>query len=255
MRLMNYPMLLCAICLVLLWLSAEAGARLRGRRTKIEEAEREDLVVILGAALTLLGLLIGFIFSMAISRYDQRKNYEEEEANAIGTEYLRLGFLPPSDAARARQLLKSYLEQRIQFYTERDPARINRINAFTTQLQNDLWSAVQIPAAVQPTPVNALVASGMNDVINRQGYTQAAWWNRLPVETWILMMVIAVSCNGLFGYNAQHPYSRYRRFFFLPLIVAVALFLIADLDSPRGGLIRVVPQNLVSLSNFLATGQ
>lgn len=255
MNLMNYPMLLFVICLFLMWLSVQVGSYLRRRRAKIEQAEREDLELILGACLTLLGLLIGFSFSMATSRYDQRKNYEEEEANAIGTEYLRLGFLPPPDAAKARQLLKSYLDQRILFYTERDPARINRINAFTTQLQNDLWSAVQIPGAAQPTPVNALVAAGMNDVINRQGYTQAAWWNRLPVETWILMMAIAISCNGVFGYNAHHPDSRYRRFFFLPLIVAVALFLIADLDSPRGGLIRVVPQNLVSLSSSLATGQ
>jgi hypothetical protein len=66
---------------------------------------REDFSVILSATLTLLGLLIGFSFSMAISRYDERKNYEEAEANAIGTEYVRADLLPAADAAKVRRPL------------------------------------------------------------------------------------------------------------------------------------------------------
>ena len=94
--LLNYPLVFFVLCLVVLWLSAWMGERLRrSRRHPLEEAEREDLGMVLGAALTLLGLIIGFSFSMAISRYDQRKNYEEAEANAIGTEYVRADLLPP----------------------------------------------------------------------------------------------------------------------------------------------------------------
>ena len=63
---------------------------------------REDFGFILAATLTLLGLIIGFSFSMATSRYDQRKNYEEAEANAIGTEYVRADLLPAADAATVR---------------------------------------------------------------------------------------------------------------------------------------------------------
>ncbi|MBV8626302.1 MAG: hypothetical protein JO371_00300 [Paraburkholderia sp.] len=68
------------------------------------------------ATLTLLGLIIGFTFSMALNRYDQRKNFGEEEASAIGTAYIRAALLPPDDAAKVRTLLASYLHQRILLY-------------------------------------------------------------------------------------------------------------------------------------------
>jgi hypothetical protein len=123
----------------------------------------------LSATLTLLGLLIGFSFSMAISRYDQRKNYEEAEANAIGTEYVRADLLPTVDAAKVRALLRSYIDQRILFYKTRDKQKLLQINADTAQLQSELWSAVRAPAASQPMPVSALAISGMNDVLNSQG--------------------------------------------------------------------------------------
>src|SRR5262249_51532883 len=143
------------------------------------EAEvREDFGVVLTATLTLLGLIIGFTFSMAISRYDQRKNYEEAEANAISTEYMRLDLLPPADAARLRPRLQKYLEQRILFYNTRDVRQLRQIDTAAAQLQSELWSAVQTPAAARPSPVSALAVAGMNDVLNSQGYTQAAWWNR-----------------------------------------------------------------------------
>ncbi len=216
-----------------------------------DDAEREDLGLVLGAALTLLGLIIGFTFSMAVSRYDLRKNYEEAEANAIGTEYLRAELLPADDAARAQGLLRSYVDQRILFYTARDPARLDTIGSSTAQLQKDLWSAVKVPAAAQPTAVSALVVSGMNDVLNSQGYTQAAWWNRIPAGAWILLVAIGLCCNVLFGYHARRLEGKDIRFFILPLIVAVSFFLIADLDSPRGGVIRVRAQNLESLAGLL----
>ena len=253
MFLMERPVALFTLCLCVLWLSAQAGGYLSRVLGSGQEADREDLGVVLGATLTLLGLIIGFSFSMATNRYDQRKNYEEAEANAIGTEYLRAGLLPAPDAARTRVLLRSYLDQRILFYTTRDLVRLNQVIASTTQLQNDLWSTVQAPSAAQPTAPIALVLSGMNDVLNSQGYTQAAWWNRIPSAAWMLMVAIGVCCNVLFGYNARHHEFKTWRFVVLPLVVSVSFFLIADLDSPRGGLIRVSPQNLVSLMGSLQT--
>ena len=104
-NLTDYPLLVFALALFVLWLSARIGSSFLKRRRKLEEDVREDFSVILTATLTLLGLIIGFSFSMAISRYDQRKNYEEAEANAIGTEYVRADLLPAADAARVRALL------------------------------------------------------------------------------------------------------------------------------------------------------
>jgi hypothetical protein len=247
MNLTDYPRYFFALSAIVLWLSARTGIHLRRRRIKLED-EREDLGVILGSTLTLLGLIMGFSFSMATNRYDQRKNYEEAEANAIGTEYVRADMLPSANAAKVRNLLRSYLDQRMLFYTTRDAGRLEQVNASTAQLQRDLWSAVQAPAVAQPTPVAALVVSGMNDVLNSQGYTQAAWWNRIPIASWVLMVAIAICCNVLFGYYARSPEGKNTRFIVLPLIVAVSFLLIDDLDSPRGGLIRVSPQNLGALS-------
>lgn len=247
---LNYPPLVFALSLVALWFSEKVGAYFRGRRAKVMESEREDLGVILSASLTLLALVIGFSFSMATGRYDQRKNYEEEETNAIGTEYVRIALLPDVDATRARVLLRSYLDQRILFYTTRDSARLDEISASTSQLQNNLWSTVQGPCKAQPTAVSALILSGMNDVLNTQSYTQAAWWNRIPTGAWVLMAAIGIFCNILFGYDA-HVESRKALFLGLPLLVSVAFFFLADLDNPRDGLIHVRPQNLVSLSATL----
>ena len=104
---------------------------------------------------------------MAVNRYDQRKNYEEAEANAIGAEYARAGLLPAADdATRVRDLLRSYVDQRVLFHTTQDARRLEQINARTAELQTDLWSAVQARAAAQPTPTLALTVSGMNDVLN-----------------------------------------------------------------------------------------
>jgi hypothetical protein len=232
-----------------LWGSALVGAFLRRRYWKVEGNIRENLGIVLPATLTLLGLIIGFSFSMAVGRYDQRKNYEEAEANAIGTEYVRADLLPAKDAVKVRPLLRNYLDQRVLFYVTRDEERIRQINARTAQLQSELWSAVLAPAAAQPTPVVTLVVSGMNDVLNSQGYTQAAWWNRIPSEAWGLVLAISIFCNVLVGLDTRE--AKGLLLLVLPLLLAIAFSLIADIDSPRGGLIKVNPQNLRSLADAL----
>ena len=96
-----------------------------------------------------------------------------------------------------------------------------------------------------------LTVSGMNDVLNSQGYTQAAWWNRIPLAAWGLMVIMAVCSNVLLGYSARRSRVGSVQFFFLPLVLSIAFFLIADIDSPRRGIIRVQPQNLISLAKSL----
>jgi hypothetical protein len=248
---MNFPLLVLALSFAFLFLAAHIGDLLRNRVVPLKEEVRDDFGMVLGATLTLLALLIGFSFSMGVSRYDQRKNYEEAEANAIGTEYVRADLLPGGDAARVRELLKKYVDQRVLFYTTRNQQKLVKINTDTAELQNQLWSAVLQGAAAQPTPQLALVVSGMNDVLNSQGYTQAAWWNRIPIAAWVLMAAIAICCNLLIGYGARRTDRRI--FLILPVAVSIAFFLISDIDSPRGGAIRVAPQNLLSLSQSLRT--
>lgn len=247
----RYPLLLFPVCLFALWLSAWVGAsRFKRLRSQVAE-QREDFGVIQGATLTLLGLIIGFTFSMALGRYEQRKDYEEQEANAIGTEYVRADLLPAADAANVRTLLLSYLDQRVSFYTTRDEQELEQINARTAKLQAELWSAVRSPASAQPTPVIALALAGMNDVLNSQGYTQASWLNRIPIAAWALMTAIAICATMLVGIGAKSAKADSRLLLVLPLVVAIAFFLISDIDTPRRGVIRVIPQNLLSLSQSL----
>jgi hypothetical protein len=249
MRLNDYPLVVFVVTFFGLVFCSWVGATVLRRRRRLEEGNRKDFDVVLAATLTLLGLILGFSFSMAINRYDQRKNLEEEEANAIGTEMLRAELLPAADAARIKNLLKDYLAQRIEFYTIRGEEQHREINLRVARLQSELWSAVQAPAVAQPTPLSALAVAGMNDVLNSQGYSQAALWNRIPRAAWMLMVLIAVCANMLMGYGVRDYKAERKLLLILPLIVSITFMLIADIDSPRGGFIRVVPQNLMSLQD------
>jgi len=247
--LVNHPILTFVVTVVVLWLSFLLGTVLRKRRSGMAEEERGDYGVLLAAMLTLLGLIIGFTFSMAGTRYDQRKNLEEEEANAIGTEYVRAELLPADTAEKVRGLLRSYLDQRILFYTYSGD-QLREVNATTAKLQAELWEAVKTPAGTNRGAVEALTVSGMNDVLNSQGYTQAAWWNRIPIGAWCLMWTIAICCNLMIGFYMR-PNDPGSIRFIMPIVIGVAFFLIADIDTPRRGIITVHPQNLVSLADFL----
>jgi hypothetical protein len=243
---LEFPLVVFAISLVGLWLSVRAGSFLQIRHPRLEKGERDDFSLILAASLTLLGLLIGFTFSMANSRYDLRKQCEAVEANAIGTEYDRVGLLPEPDATKVRGLLKEYVDLRVLHYYARDPKQNASIAARVAELQNQMWSAVEAKAGSQPAAVMALVLSGMNEVIDSQGFSQAAWWNRIPAEAWMLMALIAIICSLLLGYGASRNSSLL--LFMVPLTVSIAFALIVDIDSPRGGGIRIHPRNLESVA-------
>ena len=246
----DHPLAVLVVTFLAMWLAAAIGAWLAHRRIVALEG-RDVSMIVETAILTLLALIIGFTFSMALSRYDQRKNLEEEEANAIGTAWVRADLLPTADAAKLRAALKDYLEQRIRYYVARDRDEAARTEARTAMLQATMWSAVAAPANAQPTAVNALAVSGINDVLNSQGYTHAAWLNRIPFAAWTLLAALALFCSLLVGFEAARAQSGRVVPFVLPISVAIACCLIADLESPRHGLIHVQPQNLLILAQSM----
>ncbi len=250
-NLMEYPTLVFVFSFLTMWLMAWIGWALLRRKAAMDEDVRQDFSFILSGMLTLLALLIGFTFSMAIGRYDLRKTFEEGEANAIGTEYLRADLLPATDAENVRGMLGDYLKLRVSFYRAQSDQEFQQINDHTEQLQNELWAAVHAPAMSTPTPVSALALAGMNDVLNSQSYAQAAYWNRIPLAAWILLFVIGVGCSLLIGYGARSGRAGRKLLFILPFGASIAFMLIADLDAPRHGIIRVLPQNLMSLEKSL----
>ena len=250
-RIFDYPFIVFLVFLFAQWSAAYIGNFFR-RRHPLGENERKDFNTVLTTTLTLLALIISFSFSMAVNRYDQRKNYEEAEANAIGTEYARADLLPADDGMKVRELLHRYVNQRILFYRG-DESQINGAGNNLQKLQAELWSRVVHVATAQPTPVVALAVSGMNDVLNSQGYAQAAWWNRIPAAAWMLMGVIAIASNILFGYREWS--TSLLVLLVVPVVASVAFFLIADIDSPRGGVIRVSPRNLIAVSQWMNVRQ
>lgn len=243
------PYTVFAIAFVAQVIAACLGDLLRKRAHSFRPEERHDFNTIQTATLTLMGLVIGFSFSMAITRYDQRKALEEAEANAIGTEYLRADLFSGESGAHIRELLKQYVALRIAFYQESNARQATEIDQQTTSLQRELWSEAASVGIAHPTATTALVVSGMNDVINAQGYAQAAWWNRIPVGAWAMLALMAISSNLLIGYSERRKGEHF--LFVLPVVVSLAFFVIADLDSPRGGVIRVSPQNLIAASQSM----
>ena len=245
---LDLPLAVFALSMVAMWLSIQIGVSFRKRVLPLKEGEEQDFNLVIPATLTLLGLIIGFSFSMVSGRYDQRKNYEEAEANAIGTEYARADLLPAEDGLRVRELLRKYIDQRILFYRSDGP-QIGELDSDAAKLQAELWSTVVHVASAQSTPVVALAIAGMNDVLNSQGYTQAAWWNRLPIAAWALIGLFAISTNLLLGYREHR--TDLLVLLVVPVISSIAFFLIADIDSPNGGVIRVVPHNLMAVAQSM----
>lgn len=247
-EILNHPALMGALSFVFLWGGTYLTVRfVHGAGPRNHEA-KEDFGILVAAVLTLLGLVIGFTFSMAVSRYDQRKDLEAVEANAIGTEYLRADLLPAPDAAKVRKLLKAYIEQRILYYDSHPAAELREIAVRRAALQQELWAAILPVAAAQPTPLTGLVVSGMNEALDSQGYAHAAWLNRIPVEAWALLLMLALLSNIMIAYSARTLHTRSWLLVILPLVVSVSLWLIADIDSPRGGLIMVSTPNLSSVA-------
>lgn len=250
-QLVDYPIIFFFIALLAMYCAAWAGARFPGKGRLQDEETRSDFSTVQSAALTLMALVIGFSLSMAVGRYDQRKNYEEEEANAIGTEFLRADVLPPAQGQPLRDALKHYLDLRVRFYSRLDDDALAALNKETAAAQAAIWQAAHQGGQANPNPISALAVAGANDVINTQGYTQAVWWNRIPHSVWLLMIVLGAFCNFLVGYGSHGKKASVRLLSIMPLVVALSFMLISDIDSPRKGIIRVVPQNLLSLAASL----
>jgi hypothetical protein len=248
--LVDHPVVFFVTTLTLLIVSARVGVAARAHGHTLTSTDRAEFDLVRNAMFTLLGLMVGFAISMAVSRYDLRKSYEEAEANAIGTEYLRLDLMPPATTTAARALLRTYVDERIAFYRDRDPNREEKTDAATMETMNALWAAIAPEARTRQTPTDALVASGMNDILNSQGYTLSAWRNRLPVEVWMLLLLIAAGCNFLIGFGAERlsPVTHA----ILPVTAALAFLLIADVEGPRNGFVQVEPVNLDDIATAMS---
>jgi hypothetical protein len=235
---LDHPLLFFPLVLVLLFVAGWVGTWLKVRYAETVDAGSSSFKTLESAVLGLLALLLGFSFSMAVSRYDLRRDLEIGEANAIGTTWLRTSSLNEPARTAARSLLKEYVPVRIAFFaagTDREAiaASLSRAGA----IQNELWRVAADDANGHRDPVTALFLATLNDTIDFSEKRTAALENRIPGAAWVLLIFMSSAASCLVGIGAT---VRSRALLLvLPLIVGAALVLILDLDSPRAGFVRV----------------
>lgn len=240
------------LSLFVLCLGTLLGLRLQKQRARQNE-EANSLKTIEGAVLALLGLLLGFTFSMSVSRYDQRRQLEVEEANAIGTTWLRTTLLLEPARSAEQTLLRQYVPARQGFFAAgTSRVEVDRSLARSGVLQAQMWKVASEAAQAERDPVTALFLASLNEAIDAAEKRTAAFENRIPVSAWIMLLFVGFSGSVLVGVGLQ---TRSRLLLLvLPVVVATALVEIRDLDSPRSGFIHVDQHSMERLAEEISAG-
>lgn len=233
--------------------AVELGYWLGRYRRRISEAEKEQTIgPIVGAMMGLLAFMLTFTFSLAAIRFDARRTMVVDEANAVGTTYLRAGLLPDPHRSQVRELLQQYVNVRLEAVRSGD---IEYAVAESESLHGQLWPHAEALAKLDPqSEFAALFVESLNEMIDlHSNRLLISVRSRIPIVIWMtLYFVAAFSMIGL-GYHAGLTASR-RSLAMVVLVVtfSVVIMLIADLDRPREGLIRVSQQALVDLQSSWA---
>jgi len=188
----NQWLVLIIVGLLLLALAEigfRAGLRLFVRK---DEPRKGQIGGIQGAVLGLLALLLGFTFSMAVTRYEIRRDLVLKEANAIGTTYLRASLLPEEQAKTVEDLLSRYIDARLTFFSAgNDSIKLAAAEDETTKLQRELWTQTAAAVKEAPTPITATFINALNDTIDLDATRLHALRSRVPSAVWLLLLVVA----------------------------------------------------------------
>ena len=232
------PVVFFVVALAVLWAGSQVGRALQTFRQPVVEREASSLKTLEGAVLALLGLLLGFTFSMAISRYDQRMDLQVAEANAIGTTWLRTANLPEPARSQEQALLRQYVPVRLGFFAAgNSQAQLQKNLDEGAALQARMWSVAKAAADVRRDALAGLFLSTLNEMIDDSEKRTAALENRIPTSAWGMLLLIGFVSSVLVGVGIQSRAPLLR--VVLPLVVAATLTMTFDLDSPRSGLIQV----------------
>ena len=229
---------------VVMMLSVEVGRRVgRQRYATDKDSFADGLGAAEGAIFALLGLLIAFTFSGAASRFEERRHLITQEANDIGTAWLRIDLLPPADQPAMRDLFRRYTDLRVVAYERvRDTAATEAKTAAALRLQGEIWqlavAGVRKPEA-SPGAAQVLLPSlnAMFDIVTTRN---TATRNHPPLAIYLLLGVLCAVGSMLFGYSigpSRNPNWMHRLAF--AGIMALAIYVILDLEFPRRGLIRI----------------
>jgi hypothetical protein len=222
----------------------EIGRRIAVRRMKEDSGTAgEGVGAVDGAVFALLGLLIAFTFSGASSRFDTRRQLIVEETNHVGTAYLRLDLLPAELQPALRESFRRYLDARIEVYRKLpDIVAAKESLAKANELQKQIWrQAVAASRAEGAAPTaSVLLLPALNAMIDITTTRTMATLMHPPVVVFAMLFGLALAASLLAGYGMTGSKVRsWLHMLGFALVVAVAVYVILDIEYPRLGLIRV----------------
>jgi hypothetical protein len=220
-----------------------------------DSIEKADIGLILGAVLTLLALLLGFTYAMSVGRFETRRQLVVEEANSIGTTYLRARTLPEPRSSEIQELLRRYTALRVEIAGMADdaPEKIRGMDNRTKELHGLLWSHAAALARETPSPIISIFLQTLNEMIDLHSKRLAEFRNRVPFSIYLVLFVVSAITLWLVGYYFGASRQRVRILTtILAILVASVMWLIMDLDQPVRGAIRASQQSLIELHQDLS---
>jgi hypothetical protein len=226
-----------------LLVAVEAGYRLGRRRTARASGGNApsggQVGAIQGATLGLLGLLLGFSFAGAASRFIERQDLIVQEANAIGTAYLRADVIPEPQASELRKSLAEYVAHRVEVSKHLAEGLPPHFNAQVAAFHARLWNAARDGVLARPEMAVAVLPP-VNEVIDLHSARMAAGRKHLPIVVLALLVACSMLSMGVIGYGCGLSGGRWPWLnASLAVLIAAALWTTIDLDHPRAGLIRL----------------
>lgn len=236
-------------------LALEGGYRFgRWRHVRATEEKDAPVAAIVGSILALLALMLAFTFNLAAARFDARRKIVVEEANAIGTTYLRTRFLPEPERTEIAELLRNYTELRIH---GTQSATVAAALDESEKVHEQLWSRAVAAADKAPESITTgLFVRSLNDVIDLHAKRKfVGLQSRMPITIWVALFLLAIMGMASMGYQAGLSATRRSpAMTILALTFAGILFLIVDLDRAHEGFLRVSQQPMIDLQRSMKSG-
>ena len=246
---LSMPLWLIGVLLFIALVAAREVGYVARLRLKPSREENDDTFA-MNSVLGMLALLIGFSFSIALNRYESRRQLVVQEANAIGTTWLRTDLLPQQDRAQMQALLQRYVDARIQYGDGASGLAENAEFAKTEVLQGELWSLLmRVVAPYGDSPRGSLLVTTTNEAIDLAAARHAERQAHIPARILRMLLLFALIAAALVGYERG---SQRRATTLLLLLIALAGTLVLDLDRPSTGLITVPQEPLHDLRRSIS---
>jgi hypothetical protein len=238
------PALLCTLGLLAgIIVMMDVGRRVGARRlARYGEGAAAGVAAVDGAVFALLGLLLAFTFSGAASRFDARRHLVVEEANDIGTAYLRVDLLPPDAQPQLRDSFRRYVDSRINVYRKLPDIEAARAElARGAGLQNEIWAqAVAASSTADSLPARMLLLPAINQMIDITTTRTVAAQAHPPVIVFVVLVILVLASSFLAGHAMAVGRERdWLHMLCFAVVMSMAVYVILDFEYPRFGLIRI----------------